>query len=301
MDLEAVRTFVKVAELGSFTRAGAHLGVSKARVSTRLSELEAELGTRLLQRTTRAVRLTADGEQFLTRVKNWVQEAEEIASLFHAPSALRGRVSIDLPVNMGRNLILPRLPQLLAAHPRLELAVSTTDRRVDVIREGFDCVLRVGALADSRLVARKLGVLPMLNVASPDYLHTHGTPSTLNDLQEHWLVHYSIAFGTDSPAFEYPRAGSGRGYGQLPMRSRVTVNTADAYLAACVAGLGIIQAPRLGLLQPLLSRSVVEILPDLRSEPMPVWLVHAHGSNLPRRVRVVMNWLSQLLAPHLDR
>jgi DNA-binding transcriptional LysR family regulator len=202
---------------------------------------------------------------------------------------------------MGRNLILPRLPQLLAAHPHLELAVSTTDRRVDVIREGFDCVLRVGALADSRLVARKLGVLPMLNVASPAYLHAHGTPSTLADLKGHWLVHYSIAFGTDSPAFEYPRPGSGQGYGQLAMPSRVTVNTADAYLAACVAGLGIIQAPRLGLLQPLLSRSVVEILPDLRSEPMPVWLVHVHGSNLPRRVRVVMSWLSQLLAPHLDR
>jgi DNA-binding transcriptional LysR family regulator len=299
VDLEAVRMFVKVAELGSFTRAAAHLGLSKARASLRVSELEAALGSRLLQRTTRAVHLTPDGEQFLVRARHWVAEADEIAAMFQAPSTLRGRVRIDLPVNLARNLIIPRLPEFFAAHPQLELLVSTTDRRVDVIREGFDCVLRVGALADSGLVARRLGELQMLNLASPAYLLARGTPRTLADLDGHLLVHYSLAFGTDEPNFEYPDRGQRTGYASRPMKSIITVNSADAYLAACVAGLGIIQTPRIGMLQSLASRAVVEVLPELTCEPMPVSLVHAHASNVPKRVRAVSAWLSQLLVPHL--
>ena len=159
MDLEGVRVFVRVAELGSFTRASEQLGLSKARASIRVQELEAELGCRLFHRSTRAVRLTEDGEAFLGRAQRLVRDADELASMFQAPSNLRGRVRIDLPIQMARDHVVPRLPALLASHPQLELLVSTSDRRVDVLREGFDCVLRVGTLSDSGLVARRLGVL----------------------------------------------------------------------------------------------------------------------------------------------
>ena len=297
MELSEVRMFLKVAELGSFTRAAGHLGVSKARVSLGVGALEEEVGSRLLSRTTRAVRLTPDGEQFLARARRLVQDADTLSSLFQSSATLRGEVRIDSPIQLARTLIIPRLREFLAAHPHLSVLLSTTDRRVDVVREGFDCVLSVGALADSGLTARKLGQLAMLNCASPAYLLEHGTPRTLDDLEGHRVVPYSLAFGSDEPSFEYPVGG---GYAQRPMRSVVTVNASDAYQAACLAGLGIIQAPRAGMLAHLGSGALVEVLPQHRAAPMPVSLVHAHARQVPARVRAVMSWIASLMAPYLE-
>jgi DNA-binding transcriptional LysR family regulator len=297
IDLDALRVFVKVAELASFTRAAEHLGMSKARASLRVRALEADLGAHLLQRTTRTVALTRDGERLLPRARQLVGEAEDVGAMFQAGRALRGVVRIDLPINLAREAVIPRVPELLAAHPELELQVSTTDRRVEVVREGFDCVLSVGTLAPSGLIARRLGELAMVNCASPSYLRRRGTPRTLDDLAGHVLVGYAPRFGGDAPAFEY-RAGDH--YALLPMRSAIAVNSTDAYRAACLAGLGIIQVPVIGVRDQLETGDLVEILPDLPSEPMPVSLVHAHGRRVPRRVRAVMTWLAEVIAPRLE-
>ena len=297
MDLDALRVFVKVAELGSFTRAADHLGMPKARASQRVQVLEAALGVRLFQRTTRTVRATGDGEQLLPRAKQLVADADEVAALFQGNRALRGTVRVDLPITFARDHVLPRLPELLALYPQLELQVSTTDRRVDVVREGFDCVLSIGNLAASGLIVQKLGALGIVSCASRAYLARHGTPLVLEDLDRHQVVHYSLRFGADTPSFEYRR---GRQYVLHAMRAAVTVNNADAYRIACLAGLGIIQAPRTGLLPLLADGSLVEILPQLESEPMPVQLVHAHGRNVPKRVRAVMAWLIAVIRPHVD-
>jgi DNA-binding transcriptional LysR family regulator len=297
MEIETLRMFVKVAELASFTRAAEQLGRSKARVSTAVQALETDVGSRLFQRTTRAVRLTPDGEELLARARQLVAEADELASLFHAPSGLRGRVRVDMTQSLARGTFIPRLPELLAAHPHLEVQLSSTDRRVDVVREGFDCVLRVGRLEESGLVARRLGEMPMMNCASPAYLKKYGTPRTLEDLDQHLVVHYSIRFGTDSPAFEYR---DGTVYRDLAMRSLITVNSTDSYLAACLAGLGIIQSPRVGLLPSVASGELVEILPQYSCQPLPVSIVHAHGRNVPRHVRVVMTWMAEVLKGQLD-
>ena len=297
MDLEAVRVFVRVAELGSFTRAGEQLGLSKARASIRVRELEAELGSRLFHRSTRAVRLTEDGEVFLARARRLVQDAEELAAMFQAPSTLRGRVRIDLPNELARDHVLPRLPAFLAAHPKLELLVSTSDRRVDVLREGFDCVLRVGALADSGLVARRLGVLSMVNLASPSYLKKFGVPKRPEDLENHVLVHYSQSLGGEEPSFEYrDDDGDDR---LIAMRSLVTVNGTDAYRAACLAGLGIAQAPRLGARAAIAAGELVEILQDFTCAPMPVSLVQESASRAGKPARAVMTWLTQVVTPVL--
>lgn len=297
MEINVLRMFVKVAELASFTRAAEHLGLSKARVSMAVRALETDVGSRLLQRSTRAVRLTPDGEEFVARARQLVTDADELASLFQAPSSLRGRVRVDMPQSLARSTFIPRLPELLAAHPHLEVQLSTTDRRVDVIREGFDCVLRVGQLEDSRLVARRLGEMPMMNCASPAYLKKYGTPRTLDDLRDHLVVHYSIRFGTDSPGFEYR---DGHIYRERPMRSLITVNSTDSYRAACLAGLGIIQSPRVGLLPSVTAGELVEILPQHACQPLPISLVHAHGRNMPRHVRVVMSWIGEILKEQLD-
>jgi DNA-binding transcriptional LysR family regulator len=296
MDLDTLRMFVKVAELASFTRAAEQLGLSKARVSTAVQQLEAQLGSRLLQRSTRAVRLTLDGEQLVVRARQLVRDADELMTLFQAPSALRGRVRVDMPQMLARTLFIPKLHELVAAHPQLELLLSTTDRRVDVIREGFDCVLRVGKLSESGLVARRLGEMTMTNCASPAYLKRYGVPRSLDDLARHVLVHYSLRMGADAPGFEY-RAGNS--YRDLPMRSLITVNSTDSYNAACLAGLGIIQAPRTGVLANIAAGDLVEVLPQHTCEPLAVSLVHAHGRQVPRQVRAIMNWIAQLLAPHL--
>ena len=132
MDTAALHIFVKVAELSSFTRAAQQLGLPKARVSTAVQQLEVQLGTRLLHRTTRTLRLTQDGQQFFERSESLLADAEELQAMFqHTPSALRGRLRIDLPNSLARNFVIPRLPEFLAAHPQLEIEMSTTDRRVD--------------------------------------------------------------------------------------------------------------------------------------------------------------------------
>jgi DNA-binding transcriptional LysR family regulator len=297
MDLDALQVFVKVAELASFTRAAEHLGMPKARASARVQALEAELGIRLLQRTTRTVRPTPDGEQFLPRAKQLVADADELGAMFQVSRTLRGVVRLDLPTRLACNMVIPRLPELIAQHPQLELQLGTTDRRVEVVREGVDCVVRIGTLTESGLVAKRLGTLSMVNCASPAYLKKYGTPETLDDLDRHLLVGYSTSFGRDAPTFEYP---DGKGYALYPMRSVVTVNSSDAYQAACLAGLGIIQSPRVGIRRLLEDGALVEILAALGSEPMPVSLVHGHGRNVPKRVRTVMQWLAAVLAPWLD-
>jgi len=297
LDLEALRIFVKVAELASFTRAAEQLGMPKARASLRIQALEAELGVRLFQRTTRTVRPTNDGEQLLPRAKQLVLEADEVGAMFQGSRTLRGVVRIDLPITFARDVIIPRLPELLAAHPQLEIQVSTTDRRVEVVREGFDCVLSIGSLRPSGLYAQRLGTLAMTNCASPGYVKKYGMPRTLGDLDGHLLIHYAMSLGAEPPTFEYP---DGLGFAQYPMRSLVTVNSADAYRAACVAGLGIIQVPRVGVRSLLEDGVLVEVVPELACEEMPVSLVHPHGRSVPRRVRAVMAWLATVVAPRLD-
>jgi DNA-binding transcriptional LysR family regulator len=296
MDLDSVRVFLKVAELASFTRASEHLGLSKARASIRIQELEAELGARLLHRSTRSVRLTTDGEQFLLRARRLLSDADELSTMFSAPSNLRGRVRLDLPIQFARNVVIPRLPEFLANHPQLEMLVSTTDRRVDLLREGFDCVMRIGTLSDSGLVAKRIGVLQMMNCASPRYLEKYGIPLTASDLTQHLLVNYSLTLGSETASFEY---FDGNAYREKEMRSVIAVNSTDAYLAACVAGLGIIQAPRTGMALSLASGSLVEILPDLRGKPMPVSLVQGHSQKARAPIRAVMAWLTQIMTPHL--
>ncbi len=289
LDLESLQLFVTVAELGSFTRAGEQLGIGKAKASLRLKALEHELGVPLFHRTTRVVRLTVEGEELLPRARRLALELEALSASHQPAKALSGRVRLDAPVGFARNILIPRLPALLARHPRLELIVSATDRRVDPVREGFDCVLRVGPLHDSGLVARRLGELRMMNCASPEYLRKHGVPERLEDLDRHWVVHYSSTLGSEAPSFEY---FDGEGYRERPMRSLLTVNNADAYEAACLAGLGIIQVPRYGMASHVAAGRCVEVLPALTCAPLPVSLLHTHGGNVPRRVRAVMGWLA---------
>lgn len=171
------RVFARVADMGSFIKAAHALGLPRASVSAAIQQLESQLGVRLLHRTTRQVRLTADGEQLLDRVRSLIAEVEDIDQLFHASQRqVSGRLSVDAPSRIARRLIAPALPGLLRRHPRLELALNSTDRAIDLVHEGVDCAVRIGMLEDSSLVVRPLGHIALINCASPDYLREHGAP-----------------------------------------------------------------------------------------------------------------------------
>lgn len=299
MDLDELRIFARVADLSSFSRAAEQLGLAKGHVSTSVQQLEAQLGARLLQRTTRSVRLTPDGERFLERCKELLAEAEQLQTMFQpAHVGLTGRLRIDLPNMIARDVIIPRLPEFLARHPALEVGISTTDRRVDLVQEGFDCLVRVGPLGDSELVARALGRMAMSNIASPAYLAAHGTPMALADLAGHRVVHYTPRLSAHDAGFEYvdPADGAAKLY---PMAATLTVNGTDAYQAAALAGLGIIQAPTVGVRRFLADGTLVAVLPAWRAPPMPVSLLYANRRNLAPRIEAVMAWLAELLTPYL--
>lgn len=299
-NLQTLLIFVRVAEMLSFTRAAESLGIQKGRVSTVIRGLEREMGTALLHRTTRSVQLTEDGRAFHERACDLLADAEDMQSMFaSSDTPLNGRLRVDMPTELARTVVIPALPQLLDANPELALELSSTDRRVDLVQEGFDCVIRIGPIIDDRLIARSLGKLRMVNVASPGYLAKYGTPQTLDDLlsQGHQMVHYTPTLGARCDGWEYPQDN---GYASLALPGAMQVNNVQTYHAAGLAGVGLIQAGYLALAHHIESGDLVEVLPDLRPEPLAASLVVAHRRNLSPRVRAFMTWLESVLEPYFD-
>lgn len=295
--LDQLKVFIRVAELGSFTRAAEALGMQKGAASTAVQQLENTLGARLLQRTTRRVELTQDGRACYERARDLLADADDLEALFsQTAQRLSGRLRIDMPAGIAQFHVIPRLPLFTDPHPGLQLEISATDRRVDLIREGFDCVLRVGRVEDPSLVVRPLGHARVVTFASPAYLARHGTPRTLEDLAGHRLINYAVNFGGQPEGWEY---FDGKDYRELPMQPSVTVNNAAAYDAACLAGYGLIQVPLFGAGRHVEDGSLVQVLPQYEAKPMPVSLLYAHRRHLPLRVRAFMDWVAALLRPML--
>lgn len=300
-NLEALAIFVRIAEMSSFTHAAESLGIQKGRASNVVRQLEVQLGVRLLHRSTRTVQLTEDGRHFCARARVLLADAEDLGSMFTGRDApLKGRLRVDLPTEIARIAVMPALPAFLQSYPDIELEISCTDRRVDLLQEGIDCVLRIGAIVDEKLVARRLGDLPMVNAASPAYLERRGTPRALHDLlaQRHHMVHYTPTLGTRPSGWEYP---DGECFAMLALPGAVSVNDVQAYHGAGLSGLGLIQAGLPSVAPYLANGELIEILPDLRPAPLPVSVVVAHRQNLSRRVRLFVEWLEQILRPHLAR
>jgi DNA-binding transcriptional LysR family regulator len=299
-NLDPILIFITVAEMGSFTRAAESLGIQKGRASTAVRKLEDNVGVRLLHRTTRSVQLTEDGRAFHARARDLLAEVDDLHAMFAGDRVgLRGRLRVDLPTEVARTTVVPALPEFLAAHPELELEMSSTDRQVDLVQEGFDCVLRLGPIRDEALIARPLGKLRMVNAASPAYLARHGVPRSLEDLlrQGHRTVYFSTVLGARPHGWEYR---DGDAFATLQLPGALHVNSAQTYEAAALAGLGLIQAPLMGIGRYLESGALVEIIPDLRRRALEVSLVVAHRNNLSRRVRAFMHWIEDVLRPYLE-
>ena len=297
--IDLLQVFVRVAEAGSFTRAADRLGLPRATISTAVQQLETRLGSRLLHRTTRRVSLTPDGEVMLERARALVADMEDIEQQFlPAHGEVSGRLKVDVPSRIARRLIAPALPDFFARHPGVDLELGSSDRAVDLVLEGVDCALRVGPLASSSLVARPLGHFTLINCASPAYLARHGTPRTPADLPQHVAVNYASPTSGRAAPWEWQRDGETMA---LRMRSQVTANNAETYIACALSGLGLIQIPAYDVREHLAAGELVEVLPEARAQPLPVQLVYPHRRNLSRRMQAFAGWLEALLADALDR
>ncbi|MES2207392.1 MAG: LysR family transcriptional regulator [Pseudomonadota bacterium] len=295
-ELESMRIFMRVAELSSFTQTAQYLNLPNATVSTAVQDLEKLMGTRLLHRTTRKVQMTQDGMIFYERCKDVLIEFEVLLSLFQQqPNSLRGRLRVDMPTSFAKNLVIPLLPEFLSSHPFLHVELSSTDRRVDLVSEGFDCVVRIGTLHDSSLIACPLGEFKMMNCASPSYLQQYGVPTSLDDLSKHQLIHYETNLGSKSVGWEW---FDGHTTHNISMAGALTVNNTQTYEAACVAGLGIIQAPEVGMRHLLEQGTLIKILPQYTAKPMPISLLYANRRHLSARIKAFMMWLGNILQPY---
>jgi DNA-binding transcriptional LysR family regulator len=294
---ESMKIFMRITETGSFTKAAQTLGLPKASVSTSLSMLESKLQTRLLQRTTRSVQLTEEGRQFYERCSVLLSDFDEVQNMFQKNSSqIKGRIRIDMPSIVARTIVIPNLHHFYKRHPDIEIELSATDRKVDLIHEGFDCVIRSGPLHDSGLIAKNLGHHTIVNCASSEYIKRFGLPKTIESLKNHQLIDYVPVLGMKSSGFDYTI--NDKSY-SLHMKSILIVNNTESYLAGCLAGLGIIQVPLNTIAPYLKNKKVIEILPKYRTIPMSISILYPHKRNQAKRVQVFLEWLENIIKKNI--
>ena len=287
---EEMRVFVRIAERQSFTRAADDLQIPRATVTNLMKRMEQRLGARLLERTTRTVRLTPDGEAHYQRCTRLIADMEEAEGAF-SNLAPKGLLRVNVQGTLARHFVVPALPAFLARFPDIELMIGEDDRFVDLVREGVDCVLRAGVLQDSSMVGRRVAQLQQVTVASPAYLAAYGEPADPGALSTHRAVNYvSSATGKPVP-LEFRVDGRDTA---LVLPSAVSVSGAELYAGAAVAGLGIVQVPRYRIDGELVEGRLRVILADYPPPPMPVSVLYPQNRQLSSRVRVFAQWLREI-------
>jgi DNA-binding transcriptional LysR family regulator len=284
---DTMRVFARIVERKSFTRAAQDLGLPRSSVTDAVKALEARLGVPLLQRTTRHVSPTLDGEAFYQRCLRLIADLEDAEGAFSGAKP-RGPLHVAVHGTLASHFVVPHLPDFLSEYPGIDLFMSEGDRYVDLVREGMDCVIRVGHLADSDLVARRLATLEEVTCASPSYIARHGTPRHPDALDGHRMVGFhSSATGAVLP-LEFTSDGAVR---TVILPSSVTVSGAETYAAAARSGLGLIQAPRYRLEEDLRRGSLVPVLTRTPPSPTPVSLLYPRAKHLSPRLRAFADWL----------
>jgi LysR family transcriptional regulator, regulator for bpeEF and oprC len=295
--LRAMHTFALVAELGSFTKAANALQLPNASVSTLVAQLEAHLQTKLLARTTRRLSLTDDGAAYLDRVQRLLTEVEELETqLRGAHTSPRGRLRIDVPAAAGRHVIASALPDFFAKYPEISVDIGSSDRPVDLVMEGVDCVIRGGAVFDELLVARKLGAFKVVTCAAPSYLRQKGTPLTMADVQaQHVAVNFFSAKTGKVFSFDFENIKTGSLSLQLP--HKVAANDADTHVAMACAGLGLAQLPLTGYVKGLIEDGfLVQVLPEWNSGELPLFVMYPRNRHLSARLKAFVDWVVALYA-----
>ena len=289
---DAMRAFSRVVERRSFTLAAEDTGLPRSTVTDAVKQLEARLGVRLLQRTTRYVSPTLDGEAYYQRCISILADIEDAEGAF-AGAKPKGMLRVDVHGTLARHYVLPSLPSFLEMYPDIEFYMSEGDRLVDLVREGIDCVLRVGTPDDSDMVARRVAMLEEVTLAAPAYIEKHGLPAHPDRLDGHRMVGFrSTATGGVLP-LEFMVGGSIR---NVTLPATVTVNAAESFMSVARLGLGLIQVPRYHAERDLAAGTLVHVLPDFPLTETPVSLLYPRNRQLSPRVRVFIDWLVKVFA-----
>lgn len=285
---DALQLFTRIVEFGSFTEAAAALNIPRATATHAIKQLETRLGARLLDRTTRQVRPTLDGQAFYERSKRVLTELEDAeTSLSTHVGNPRGILRLDLHGAHATMIILPRIGEFRERYPHIDIVISSGDRLVDLVGEGVDCVVRAGQPRDSSLVVRRLADMPEIICASPAYLEQHGTPSHPDEL----VAHQGIGFFSRGNDSRYPFTVLVDGEAKaFAARGWMSVSDAECYTSAALAGCGLIQVPRFRLETHLQAGRLVQVLPEWQCPDLPVSALYPSHSQLSPRVRVFIDW-----------
>ena len=290
--LLAMRVFTRVADRGSFAQAADELDISRAAASAHVAALEKHLGARLLNRTTRRVSLTAEGSEFLLRSRRILEELHDAEEMLrNTRSKPQGRLRVDVPVTFGRYLLLPALPEFTRRYPLIELDLRLNDRIVDLVADRVDVALRVGAIKQSGLVARRISQINLVTCASPTYLADHGEPRTPDDLHQHRLLGLTSAAGA-SPEWTFPPPYSPR---RLKLHFAMLFNTAEAPVIAATAGLGIAHTGDLIVAEYVARGELKLVLEDYIVAGPPISLVYPSAGHQAAKVRVFSDFAADLM------
>ena len=289
---DAMRVFCRVVERRSFTLAAEDTGLPRSTVTDAIKQVEARLGVRLLQRTTRHVSPTLDGEAYYQRCLRILSDIEDAEGAF-AGAKPKGVLRVDVHGTLARHFVLPNLPSFLETYPDIELQITEGDRFVDLIREGIDCVLRVGTLQDSDMIGRRIAMLEEVTLAARAYVERFGIPAHPEKLDGHRMVGFrSSAIGGLLP-LEFQIDDTVR---EITLPATISVNAAESYFAAAKLGLGLIQVPRYHAEEALRSGELLHILPDYPPTRTPVSMLYPRSRQLSPRVRVFIDWLVKVFA-----
>ena len=294
--LQAMALFVRVVETGAVSRAADSLDIPKATATTLIQKLEADLGIKLLNRTTRRVSVTTDGAAYYERcvaILAQVRETEE--SLTRQRVTPRGRLRVDVPTLMARSVFVPALPSFFAKYPEIEMALACSERHADLIEQGIDCALWSGEIEEPGLVARRVGFLYYATCAAPSYIAAHGQPRHPDDLREHRCInHFSPRTGR---IFDWVFSKDGARV-QTSLQGHIALDDENSYVAAAEAGLGIAQIPAFVLKEAMERGTLDLVLGDWFPEPAPLHVVYPQNRHLSSKIRVFTEWVAELLAEH---
>ena len=291
--IQAMQIFTRVAEAGSFVRAAETLSLPSSTVTSTIKSLEKYLQVRLLNRTTRRVSLTPEGLKYLA------QSREILALIEHAEAGLtdsvkrpQGRLRVDMPGGIAHFIVMPNLKEFSRRYPDIYLMIGVSDRQVDLVQEGVDCVIRTGELSNSTLVARPLGHFRWVTCASPEYLRKNGVPQLSDELSKHRAIHYFSGQTRRTNEMRFVRDTETL---SVPVRGEAAVNETGLYIKMCLEGFGLAQLAEAIVSEHLREGRLIEVLADWQPSPVPVTLLYPHQRFLSPAVRSFADWMAGLI------
>ena len=294
--IEYLNIFIQVVEQGSFTKAADVLQIHRPTVSKAIQQIENDLGVKLIHRTTRKLSVTAEGDEFYHHARHVLAEVNDMMASFSPTLPPRGRLRLDVPLALAHAILIPNLRHFQALYPGIEVVLVSSDKKTDLITEGVDCLVRLGALQDSSFVSRRLGDIRMVTCAAPSYLREHGRPETLADLDQHRAVNFFSDHSREVMEWKFIEDGS---VISLRPASSMLVDNSDILLSCGLAGLGIIQATFDALAPHLSSGALEEVLTQYPSVSKPVSVMYPDRRYLSPKVRVFIDWFSDVMTTQI--